>query len=78
MTTKANDNSFYHHRRTPSSRSLQQTIRLEKSSNQRPSSGDGMSSPDYVAKYPRWCALRDKVEAFWLEEAKRKYIVFDA
>ncbi|ORY33038.1 armadillo-type protein [Naematelia encephala] len=30
-----------------------------------------MSSADYVAKYSRRRALRDKVETYWLEEAKR-------
>ena len=31
-----------------------------------------MSSGDYVAKYPRRAALKEKVEAFWIDEAKRE------
>ena len=31
---------------------------------------DGMSSADYVAKYPRRRALKDKVEAYWIDEPK--------
>jgi len=29
-----------------------------------------MSTADYVAKYPRRVALREKMEQYWLEEAK--------
>ena len=31
-----------------------------------------MSSTDHQAKYERRKALRDKVETYWLEEAKRE------
>jgi hypothetical protein len=36
-----------------------------------PSKGSGMSLSEYVAKYPRRKALREKTETYWLEEAKR-------
>ena len=33
-----------------------------------------MSTADYVAKYPRRSALREKVETFWSEDAKSAWL----
>lgn len=34
-----------------------------------------MSSAEYVAKYTRRRALREKVERYWLEEAQRPFFL---